>query len=157
LRILFPFIGIVVAGCASHPVDPSGIGVALRPASVPCGESDRQISVLLDVSNASRGTLEIGVRGRAGPPFEVNWLYYEVLDGEEGGDVDFEHGPGGHGELPSSTLRIGPGDSTTVSAVLYGIGPEDYSKRFRIRIESMDSIVFTTEPFLPCIQSSSTQ
>ena len=50
----------------------------------------------------------------------------------------------------------GPGDSTLISASIYGLGPNDYSDDFRIRVKDVAGNFYVTESFTPC-QSKASQ
>ena len=156
MRKILLAVGLV-SGCASYPVDPAMISVSVQPTSFPCGQNDRKIPVILHIENRSRGAFEISVRDKVGPPFQVSWLDFDVLNGSDGDGIDYDHGPGGHCLVPSNTLKVGPGDATTISAAVYEISQKDYATMFRIRIKDSDGHTYTTMPFSPCIQSSLTQ
>jgi hypothetical protein len=139
----------LVPGCASYPADPSKIGVVVEPPTIACSEEKADIPVEIRLRNDSGGVLEIGVDGKEGPPFEINWIFFDVLD--ERGETDWRHGPGDHGPVPYNTLRIGPHDGTTVKAFLYEIGASDHARKFRIRLEDEEDHTYTTDAFLPCV------
>ena len=108
--------------------------------------------VLLVVRNARAGRLKFHIRSDRRNPYELSWLSYDVLETSASGhDMDSIHGPGGHGPLGEDELSLGPGDSVRVVGRLYGIGPSDHGKRFRIRIEDSLDRRFLTEPFAPCV------
>jgi hypothetical protein len=147
---------VCFAGCASsYRVDPSRIIVSAEPASAVCGQNDREIKAVLNVENRSRGVLKIGVWAPPGPsarpPFEVSWIYYDVL---KNGSRAWEHGPGGHGPMPPNTLQVGPGDSAQLAAPIYELTPSDYSSKFSIRFSDEDENKYTSPPFLPCVSPS---
>ena len=152
MKTITLLIAAILSGCAtSYRIDPSKISVAVGPTSAHCGENDNEVRAVLMVKNEGRAVLTIGVDGKSGPPFDISWLYYVVLD--DSGKVDWKHGPGGHGPMPPSTLRIGPGDSTSVSASIYQINTDNYSQKFRIKFEDLEGHSYTTSSFIPCISS----
>jgi len=141
-----------LAGCtaARYRVAPGQVGVQVEAPDVSCGERHREIPVKVRVHNDSAGILQIWIDDRPGPPYKLSWLSYDVLD--EAGNVDWRRGPGDHGPMPQPTLKIGPGDRTVLSAVLYDIGEADYGRSFRIRFEDAEKHAWTTDAFRPCVQ-----
>ncbi|MFM2287686.1 MAG: hypothetical protein RL684_829, partial [Pseudomonadota bacterium] len=80
----------------------------------------------------------------------LSWLSYEILD--DGGATDWEHGPGGHGPMPPSTLSIGPGDSSEMVGSLYSLVPADYAKSFKIKFKDLEDHTFVSSSFKACIE-----
>jgi hypothetical protein len=153
MRLLFLTSIALLSGCATLPADPNLVSVAVEPTTVVCGESDREIPVVLEVKNNSSGVLNLWIEPRLKqPPYYLSWLNYEVLSGTtESDEVDWKHGPGGHGPLPVHTLHIGKGDSTRLVAPLYEIKSEDYVKSFRIRFNDTAKNNYVSASFKPCI------
>jgi hypothetical protein len=139
----------LVASCASSfRVDPTKISVIAEPPNERCGASDKEVHAILHVKNEGRAILKIWVLGPKGPPYELSWLSYEILN--DAGGISWEHGPGGHGPMPPSTLRIGPGDSTTVLAPIYALNPNSYHSTYSVRIKDEDGNSYVTDKFSPC-------
>lgn len=141
-----------VSGCigSSYRVVPGQVGVQVEAPDVRCGGGHREIPVRVRVHNAGRGILRITINGASGPPYPLSWLSYDVLD--SAGNVEWRHGPGGHGPLPQPTLTMESGDHTVLSAKLYDIGEADFSRSFRIRLEDEEKHTWTTDAFRPCVQ-----
>lgn len=141
-----------VSGCAAsgYRVVPGQVGVQVEAPDVRCGEGHRDIPVKVRVHNDGRGILRITINDASGPPYQLSWLSYDVLD--NAGNVEWRHGPGGHGPVPQPTLTMESGDRTVLSATLYDIGEADYSRSFRIRFEDEEKHTWTTDAFRPCVQ-----
>jgi hypothetical protein len=141
-----------IAGCTAsrYRVVPGQVGVQVEAPDVRCGERHRDIPVKVRVHNDSPGILRITIDDASGPPYKLSWLSYDVLDGA--GNVEWQHGPGGHGPLPQPTLTMASGDRTVLSAMLYGIGASDYARSFRIRFEDEEKHTWTTDAFRPCVE-----
>jgi hypothetical protein len=152
MKVFLLLLALILAGCASsYRVIPSQVEVALVNATSQGKISEGTVNVPIRVTNNGPAVLEIGVDAAAGvpaEPFRISWLYYQVFT--ETGGVDVAHGPGGHGPMPPNTLRIGPGDSAKVTAVLYGLTAFDCPRTFRIRFQDLDDNWYTTEAFAPC-------
>ncbi|MGO4549577.1 hypothetical protein AB4059_00515 [Lysobacter sp. 2RAF19] len=145
-------VASTLAGCAAERfrVSPGKVGVEVESPDVSCGERHREIPVKVHVHNDSAGILQIWIDDPVGPPYELSWLSYQVLN--EAGKADWRHGPGGHGPMPPPTLKIGPGDRTELWAVLFDVGEADYGRSFRIRFEDAEKHTWTTDAFRPCVQ-----
>ena len=138
----------LIAGCAA--VDPAQIKLTVEPITQVCGASDREIPVRVTVRNESRGKFRVKIDPYSNkPPYELSWLYYQILD--DSGARDWEHGPGDHGPMPPSLLSIGHDDSTEVVAALYGLTPADYATNFRIQFKDTADHIFVSSPFKPCV------
>ena len=141
---------VLLAGCAtSFRTDPSKIVVTVEPPTAICGASDNEVHPIVRIENKGRSNFGIWVLGPQGPPFEFSWLSYQVLN--DAGEVSVDHGPGGHGPMPPSTLRISPGDSTLVVAPIYALNLGSHTAKYAIRIEDEDKNIYTTAQFSPCV------
>ncbi|WP_342315546.1 hypothetical protein [Lysobacter sp. FW306-1B-D06B] len=141
----------MASGCASlHRMSPDLVDVKVS-ASLECDERRPNIPVSVRVQNGSQGIMRVWIAGDSGPPYPLSWLSYEILD--DAGNGEWRHGPGGHGPLAQPTLKIGPGDSTMLSAMLYDVGEEESSRRFRIRITDQENHTWTTDAFRPCVKA----
>ena len=148
MKALFLTFVIFITGCAT--VDPARIKLVVEPVKQACGASDQEIPVHLTVHNDSRGTLKVWIDPKSHqPPYALSWLSYEILD--DGGPIDWKHGPGGHGPVPPSTLSIGPGDSTEVMGSLYSLSQADYVKSFKIQFKDLADHTFVSRSFKPCV------
>jgi hypothetical protein len=149
--LVFVF-ALLLAGCASsYRVNPSKVDLALVGSASEWEKSNGTVHVPMRVRNNSRAVLEVGVDAAPGVPsgpVQISWLYYRVLT--ENGRVDLNHGPGGHGPMPPKTLRIGPGESASVIATLYGVSGNDCSRQIRVRIRDLEGNWYTTDTFAPC-------
>lgn len=141
----------MASGCASlHRMAPDLVDVKVEAPGLECDKRRRDIPVSIRVQNASRGVMRVWIAGDSGPPYPLSWLSYEILD--DAGNGAWRHGPGGHGPLAQPTLKIGPGDWTMLSAMLYEVGEEESSRSFRIRIADQDNHTWTTDAFRPCVK-----
>jgi hypothetical protein len=152
MKAFFAVFAIFITGCITGcaTVDPARIKLVVEPVKQICGTSDREIPVRVTVRNDSRGKLKVWIDPELHqPPYALSWLSYKIVD--EGGATDWEHGPGGHGPMPPSTLSIDPGDSTEVVGSLYSLVPADYTKRFKIQFEDSADHTFVSSSFKPCV------
>ena len=152
LAALTIVVASAVSGCTAsrYRVEPRQVSLHVEAPDVPCGERHRDIPVKVRMHNSSRGILRIKIHDASGPPYRLSWLSYDVLD--SAGNVEWRHGPGGHGRLGQPSVTMESGDRTVLSAMLYNIGETDYARSFRIRIEDEEKHTWTTDAFRPCVQ-----
>ena len=148
-------IALVSACTTMQDVAPGQVVAEVVPPKTPCGWHDERIRVSIRVKNGSQVPLELSIDEReTGRPYKLSWLSYDV-EGVPREDDDGRHGPGGHGPLPPDTLRIGPGDWTTVWAEVYDLDTDDYARSFRIRLKgSAGDQAWTTDAFRPCVAAN---
>lgn len=133
------------------PKDAELVSVATSPPAKICGSSDDAVPVKLTVRNDSKATLQLPLDRPSGPPFDLNWIYYRVIDDSEfPGKIDWAHGPGGHGPIPTYTLSVEPGDKTDVVAWVYAVVAADYARKLRIEFEDVHKNKYTSASFFPC-------
>jgi hypothetical protein len=157
-RVIPPLaVGLaLICSCASTRLEPGQIAIAVDHASLRCSSETHTSAVQLILKNNGYRALRIGVdpvRAPA-PPYPVSWLYYKVQDNPKQPDqVDWRHGPGGHGPMPPETLRIAPGDSTRILTPIYGLATADRAKQYRIQFSDLAGNGYTSEWFTPCTVS----
>jgi hypothetical protein len=148
MKVLLAAVAIIVAGCAT--VDPARVKLVVEPVTQICGFSDREVPIRITVHNDSQGKLRIWIDPNLSqPPYDLSWLSYKVLD--DGGRIDWGHGPGGHGPMPPDTLSIDPGDSAEVVGSVYSLVPADYTKSFKIQFDDLADHTFASNAFKACI------
>jgi len=150
MRILSLLTFLIIAGCATRPVEPSLIAFDVDPITQLCDSSKTTAVVLISIKNEGKGRFRIPIDDmRIQPPYHIGYLNYEVLDVD--GNDEWKHGPGGHGLVPVHTLTIGKNDATKLLAHIYDIQPADHAKLFRIRFRDRADNFYTTKPFKTCL------
>ena len=153
MRLLLLLAFLVVAGCATRPVEPSLVTFDVEPITQKCESPSMTTTVLISIRNEGRGRFRIPIDDmRIQPPYHIGYLNYEVLDVD--GKVEWKHSPGGHGLVPVHTLSIGHNDATKLLAHIYYIQPVDHTKLFRIRFRDDSGNFYTTKPFYACLTQS---
>ena len=145
-----------VGGCATHyAADPWNVTLEATFAPHPCLERAQDLSVLIEVSNPGPTPLTLYIDSEE-RPYKLNWLAYNVID-DASGEVDYAH-TSDHGPVGSRALRIGPGDSTTVSATLWKLGAKDHGRAYRVRLRENDhDQYFFTNPVRACPSNASSR
>jgi hypothetical protein len=153
--IAYAFVApVALLGCSSLPATqsvPSEIAISVDAPEHPCASLPDTVNVGLLIANRGQGTFRTYVDTLPGPPYKLSWLSYWVLsDLPSGSNVEWEHGPGGHGPLPQNTLAIGPSDSTSVFAKIYGTAKMDTTASYRIQIEDQNDQIYLSNVFRIC-------
>jgi len=109
------------------------------------------VSVILAISNLGEGNIRLAIDGERGPPYDVNWIYYRVFR-KEGVRWIEDHSfvPFADGVVSIYTLRVEPGDSTTLRVYLEGVTAARCTAMLRIDLEDMSGTVLRSSPFNPC-------
>ena len=148
------FNAAVLSGCSDLPhisSRPSEIEISVISPDVPCSSLPEPRDIQLRISNHGHGTFRTDIDTTPGPPYQLSWLSYAVLNMSLPGDhVEWKHGPGGHGPLPQNELAIGPDDSTIVYARLYGVGSMNATGPYRIQIRDEDRQIYMSNEFGLC-------
>lgn len=141
-------------GCSALPrlaSVPHEVAISVAVSAQPCEQLPEIANVRLVISNRGQGTFRAYVATVPGPPYTLSWLSYSVLNESlPGSKVEWEHGPGGHGPFPQDVLAIGPKDSTTVFAKLYGASNMDRNATYRIQIEDLADQTYLSNAFALC-------
>jgi hypothetical protein len=143
-------LATLTTGCATVPLDPSKVVVIAEPLTVACGDRIQDFPVRLVIRNEGKGTLHLALDDESGPPYELNWLDWELLSGDSM-DTDFQHGAGGHGPMPGAHLSIGAGDSARLEVAVYGLDPIAANSSFRVAVKDDDGNTYVTNPFRACL------
>jgi hypothetical protein len=144
----------VLLGCSSLPAPssaPGEVAISVVEPERSCASLPDTINVGLLIANQGQGTFRTYIDTLPGPPYKLSWLSYSVLsDSPSGRNVEWKHGAGGHGPLPQNTLAIGPNDSTSVFAKIYGTAQMDKTALYRIRVEDQDDQIYLSNAFKIC-------
>ena len=153
MRLLLLLAFLVVAGCATRPVEPSLIAFDVDPITQQCESSSKTTAVLISIRNDGRGRFRIPIDDmRIQPPYHIGYLNYDILD--IGGKKEWGYGAGGHGPIPVYELSIGHNDETKLLVHIHKIQPVDHTKLFRIRFRDAAGNFYTTKPFYACLSKS---
>ena len=156
LRVIAHFFAGTVGllGCSSIPAassDPSQVAISVSEPEHSCASLPDTIDVGLLIANQGQGTFRTYIDTLPGPPYKLSWLSYSVLsDSPSGSNVEWKHGAGGHGPLPQNTLSIGPSDSTSVFAKIYGTAEMDKNGLYRIQLEDQADQIYVSNVFSLC-------
>ena len=144
----------VLLGCSSLPASPSApdeMAISVAEPEHSCASLPDIVNVKLLIANQGQRTFRAYIDILPGPPYELSWLSYAVLrDSLSGSNVEWKHGAGGHGPLPQNTLAIGPNDSASVFAKIYGTAQMDKTASYRIQVEDQDDQIYLSNVFKIC-------
>jgi hypothetical protein len=111
------------------------VSISVVPDPVHSGHVPGEVVLIVRLRNDSAQTLRFSVDESRGAPFKLDWAWYRVLVGTPGGLVaDLQHALFADGQVSTDTLRIGPGDSTTLRAFLEHAGSADCSRTLVIEL-----------------------
>jgi hypothetical protein len=145
---------VFLLGCSLLPASssaPGDIAITVAAPEHDCASLPDTVNVGLLIANQGQGTFRAYVDTLPGPPYKLSWLSYSVLsDSPSGSKVEWKHGAGGHGPLPQNTLAIGPSDSTSVFAKIYGTSQMDKTAPYRIQVEDQHDQIYLSNVFTIC-------
>ena len=102
----------------------------LRPS---CDTSVRYIALTARVQNDGNGDIEFHLDGDRGPPFDPWYMGYRVHSSAPGEPFRLVHNSG-HDSVWTRTVAIAPGNSAQFNVPIFGLGPADYHRYFRIEL-----------------------
>lgn len=149
---------LLTSGCSGLPHFlslPEEIEVSAIDSEMSCATLPDALDVQLRVSNHGQGVFRTYIDNTPGPPYQLSWLSYVVLNATTKTDqVEWDHSPGGHGPLPQDELAIGPDDATIVYARIYGARRMDAQGLYRIQIKDGERRTHMSDEFNLCQPST---
>ena len=145
---------MLLASCSHSRITPSEVVVTAQTEVTTCDSLGSSATVLLNVQKHGSQKFRLGVNGTTGPPFSLNWLYYDILSDASGTmAIHEDRMDAGYRPLPNAHVSVNRSSNTEFLVHIGNLSPAAHTKMFQVAIKDLEGGSFLSQPFRLCDHS----